>query len=802
MADITSNLLHWWKANEGTGTSMADAGSTAKTGTLSGSATWVGSGRIGSNALRIPGFVSAYGRVQAAANTGVHGASAMTFACWFKQRHVGDYVSGVLCSALWEGNYNNRFEILTSQAGAPRDIHIAICNGAASWIWAVNALPNDANWHHLCVVYDGTQSTDNTKVKLYVDGASITLGTWNASVPSTLSSGTAYGWQFGQRVDNTGPAKCDLDDIRVYTRALSPTDVLALVEYQETASAWNFVAGAKAASSNGISVTTPAVDTTGATTGTSKATVGFAWLGASSVYAAPRLYDTYGNAWTKVFDQTHSGGMRGALYTAENLITGAAHQVWTPAVGNSPALFVMFFNGHKILTMADQSSYLATGNAASFQAGSITPSVNSSLTLACCATFAGGTAPIIDSDYFYNSYYCNQAGNHVGGGMARFTQGTAAATNPTWTGGSTGDHVAAIFSFLPQPSGDAISTTEYASGRVFQRAATRNAKSLTVSGKYYNTAPTSVEVKFTDWTSGSTIQDWTAVSSLSASGGDWSGSIIMPDGGWYKCQSRMKNGGGTVLATSQVTAAKVGVGILIGCVGQSNMVRMFDTYGSPTADDKTRQFGTDGLNWLTMTGDGACVLSTGIAAATGLPVGLLKYGVSGCGLVYDAGNGEWQSTGVNKARTLFLDGITAAGGDLEAIFFFGCEADTFNASASTAGIKSGFESLYAAVRTLTGRSQSTQRFGVSILGPVTSGTPQRTLDIRQGAIDFSTANAGGFIAADARSMPISAGDSPHYTGPGYIMMGQQAANHYLREIGIASSGTPTSALSLGLLLSV
>lgn len=784
MADITSNLLHWWKADEGTGTSATDNGSTAKTGTLSGSATWVGSGRIGNNALRIPGYVTSdYGRMQTAANTGIHGLSAMTFACWFKQQHVGDYVSGVLCSALWEGNYNNRFEILTSQSGTPRDVHIAICNGAASWIWAVNALPNDTNWHHLCVVYDGSQSTDNTKVKLYVDGVAITLGTWNASVPSTLSSGTAYGWQFGRRVDNTGPAKCDLDDIRVYTRALAPADVALLVQYTGAASQWEHVVSVKAGSTNGVSVTSSNVDTR-------TADVGFAIQGSVASFGQQPLYDNLGNYWKPIFSQSHSGGVLLTAYTCENLRTSATHNLFTGAIGNSPAIAATFYKGHKTVGMVDLSDYLNTGNAATFSPPTgITPSVNDALVLSIMASFAGSTAPIVDSNLFYQSYSCNAVGNNMGIGLGRIVQATATLVKPAWTTGSTGDHVTAVLSFKPRVAGDDITINEVEDGKIYQRATTPNNKLITVSGKYYNTAPTSVEVKLTDWTSGAIVKDWTPVSSLSASGGDWSGAIIPPDGGWYKRQVRMKNSGGTVLASGNTTEGKLGVGILIGCTGQSNMVRMFDTYGTTSPNSKTRQFGVSGLNWFPMTGDGACVLSDLIQSATGLPVGLLKYGVSGCGLVYDAGNGEWQSTGANKARTLFLDGITAAGGDIEAVLFFGTEADTFNASASSSGIQAGYESLYSAVRTLTGRSQSTQRFGASILGPITSGTAQRTLDIRQGTINFAANSSGGFIAADARDVPIAAGDSPHYTGPGYIMMGQQAALNYLREIGVASNIT-------------
>lgn len=230
-ADISSNLIHQYTCNAGTGTSLVDIGSANKTGTLGGTATWA-TGKIGAYALSFPGLSGGvYGQVVGAATSGIQGKTAVTVSFWVKVNHTGDYNVGVWASALWQGDYNSRFEICGGQTGNPRDVHLAICNGAASYVYVTNALPSTGVWHHIVVVYDGGQASDATKVKLYVNGSAVTVGTWNAAVPSSLPNNTLYGWQFGRRIDNTGPGKHDMDEIRIYDRALSVSDVGELYAY-------------------------------------------------------------------------------------------------------------------------------------------------------------------------------------------------------------------------------------------------------------------------------------------------------------------------------------------------------------------------------------------------------------------------------------------------------------------------------------------------------------------------------------------------------------------------------------------
>lgn len=227
---LLTNLLHYYNCNENTGTSLGSTlGSSNKTGTLSGTATWVAPGVVGASALSIAGFVNPnYGMVQCAAPSGIQGATNVTVTFWVKINHTGDYQYGTLAGALFQGSFISRFEVVGGDTAKPRDINLSVCNGAASNVTVTNALPSTGVWHHVAVVYDGAGATDSDKVKLYVNGAVVTIPAWGAAVPSSLPNNTTYGWYFGRRSDTSGPGKHDMDEIGIWNRSLSAAEVLSV----------------------------------------------------------------------------------------------------------------------------------------------------------------------------------------------------------------------------------------------------------------------------------------------------------------------------------------------------------------------------------------------------------------------------------------------------------------------------------------------------------------------------------------------------------------------------------------------
>lgn len=90
----------------------------------------------------------------------------------------------------------------------------------------------DTLWHYYQLVYDGTQADNATRLKLYYDGVQQTLGFGANVIPAVIGAGS--GTKFGTGVCTTFSYNTtgDVDDLKVYSRALSETELIAL--YRES----------------------------------------------------------------------------------------------------------------------------------------------------------------------------------------------------------------------------------------------------------------------------------------------------------------------------------------------------------------------------------------------------------------------------------------------------------------------------------------------------------------------------------------------------------------------------------------
>jgi hypothetical protein len=155
------------------------------------------------------------GYVNVPDSDGLDGFSALTISAWFRfdgeggaantlvrkndayllQRTSGDYIS----FAVWDG-------------------------GLADWK-AVRTRVFDANdygtWHHVAGVFD----SDNQTYTLYLDGTEVDSATTSATAVAESSAPLTIGGLEDQfSVDGA------LDDVRIYARALSGTEIQSLYE--------------------------------------------------------------------------------------------------------------------------------------------------------------------------------------------------------------------------------------------------------------------------------------------------------------------------------------------------------------------------------------------------------------------------------------------------------------------------------------------------------------------------------------------------------------------------------------------
>ena len=114
-----------------------------------------------------------------------------------------------------------------------------------------------------------------------------------------------------------------------------------------------------------------------------------------------------------------------------------------------------------------------------------------------------------------------------------------------------------------------ITVNDFPNYRVLQRDIGGTSKSVTISGTYSNTVWDHVDARVLQHGTNTAVVDWTTIDTTPG-GGTFSGNLTVPQGGWYNIEVRALNSAGTMLGSSRGTN-KWGVGMIILCIGQSNM---------------------------------------------------------------------------------------------------------------------------------------------------------------------------------------------------------------------------------------
>lgn len=222
-----------------------------------------------------------------------------------------------------------------------------------------------------------------------------------------------------------------------------------------------------------------------------------------------------------------------------------------------------------------------------------------------------------------------------------------------------------------------ITLTDIAEGRIFQRQG--NSADIAVTGTYSGaTGP--VEARVISANDGSVLVPWTVVDD-SPENGLFTGILHhVPQGGWYRLQVRS----GLTPWVVKKGRNRWGVGMLVACIGQSNMREWFFT-GSEHHPAATLMLHRGG-KWIPpdTTGNGALALGNRLTAALKIPIGLLDYSVNGTGLTAKAewGTGFWLDTGPDSIYRRLIDGINAAGGSVEYVLWMQGEADAARGTVS------------------------------------------------------------------------------------------------------------------------
>ena len=202
-------LVGYWQFNEGSGITTADASGNGDAGTLSGETTWV-SGKVGPAALNFHGAGVRDAHVQMPDEPALRFGANDSFT-------VGAWVQPNALDSKWAG-------IITKSTDAAPGYGIFL-DPSNHWAFATSSDVNviegpvaDTDYHYLTAVQDGQAGVR----RLYLDGTLVATGA------AEDASGTGDLWVGGSKATNAQYFNGQVDDLRIYNRALSDSEVAAL----------------------------------------------------------------------------------------------------------------------------------------------------------------------------------------------------------------------------------------------------------------------------------------------------------------------------------------------------------------------------------------------------------------------------------------------------------------------------------------------------------------------------------------------------------------------------------------------
>lgn len=213
---VTTGLVAHWEFDESSGTSASDNTGNGHTGTLTDMDPvndWV-AGHIG-GALDFDGNND---NVESPDADDLDNTNALTITAWAYPTNLNGNPQAIISKRIYFPN-DNSYGIFFYTANR-LNVDIDSNNDRFS----SNTIFSDNQWYHIAVVFDGTQ-TAGQRVRIYVNGALDITGAESSSVLPNYSSPI----KIGQLNGNNGSFfEGRLDDIRIYNRVLSNTEIQTL----------------------------------------------------------------------------------------------------------------------------------------------------------------------------------------------------------------------------------------------------------------------------------------------------------------------------------------------------------------------------------------------------------------------------------------------------------------------------------------------------------------------------------------------------------------------------------------------
>jgi hypothetical protein len=163
--------------------------------------------------------------------TAIDNAEQATFSCWVKSPNIGNKADTVgnpiFMRWLSGGSYAGAVGLIASETKGM--VTTAVIGGFGTE--SPTAPMVSDQWQQMVIVFDGRKSNPSERLKYYVNGAGGVFKDYAAANPSRLGAvGTVT--YIGRYAWAPISFKGKIDDIRIYSRALSDGEVKALYDYE------------------------------------------------------------------------------------------------------------------------------------------------------------------------------------------------------------------------------------------------------------------------------------------------------------------------------------------------------------------------------------------------------------------------------------------------------------------------------------------------------------------------------------------------------------------------------------------
>jgi len=210
---LDTGLIGHWKFDEGSGSLASDESGSGRNGTLTSGATWT-TGRIG-GAVSFDG-TNDYVDLPSFDISG----NELTIATWVNFNSFPNNIDQRFISKANGSQAASHYWMLGhTKQGSQQRLRTRIrAGGSTATLVASSGTLATNTWYHVATTYDGAT------IKLYLNG--VLVGSTNKT--GALNTSSAVGVDIGRNPDSYGYLSGKLDDMRVYNRALTASEITTL----------------------------------------------------------------------------------------------------------------------------------------------------------------------------------------------------------------------------------------------------------------------------------------------------------------------------------------------------------------------------------------------------------------------------------------------------------------------------------------------------------------------------------------------------------------------------------------------